>query len=313
MSFKRGLCDIGVLEAAAGCNLRCASCVAWTEKGKDLITEEIIEKAMPLFKRVGVKQVQMYWRGDPCIHPRLPEMNEIVLRHGMKTIVSTNGVTKHCGNPEYMRKLLNTTTHYAVCLDGHDAESLAKYRIGAKWDRMINNLEIASKIDSNCDKILAVLMFKYNEGKEHIFEEIAKKYGFRVDFKAPNVLGEYILTEDQANEWLAESPKYSRYDKTPSKDIEGIKWRGNDVAPKNMGEYVYIHRNADNCTSGNIIVAANGDIPICGQFTKEINGLGNVFDPIDNILARYAGINEDMYDRKLKECSEKCLCIVKPR
>lgn len=313
MEFKRPFCNIGVIEAAAGCNLRCKSCVAWTDKGKDLVTKEITERSVELFKLLRVNYVQMYWRGDPCIHPSLYDINELVLKSGMKTAVSTNGVTKYCSNPDYMERLLNTTTHYAVCLDGYNGETLSKYRVGAKWERMLNNLEIASKIKSDCDKILSVLMFRYNEGKEAIFEEIANKYGFRLEFKAPNVLGEYILTEAEATEWLPNNLTYSRYDKVKSTDVDIKKWRGEDVADKLKGEFVYIHRNTKTCETGNMIIAANGDIPLCGQFTDKINGLGNIKDDFKEILSKYKTVNEEMLNRNLIECKEKCLCLVEPR
>jgi MoaA/NifB/PqqE/SkfB family radical SAM enzyme len=314
--FKRPLHNIGVIEAASGCNLRCPSCVSWTEKGKDLVTPEITKKALKHFKDLDIKQVQLYWRGDPCIHPRLPEIASIVKAEGLITIISTNGCTKYCGDKDYMSALLPNIDHYAVCLDGWNPDNIHKYRVGAKWETMMHNLEIMASIDApNCDKILSVLMFKHNEGKEQFFLDIAAKHGMRVDFKAPDVLGHYILTEELANEWLSMDPiTNSRYDKYHVSQLpKQLEWRGSMIETESLGEYVYVHRSGEKCEEGNLIVAADGTIPYCGQFTNKTDGLGTVDDTIGDILTKYIGINNDMYHRKLAECGNKCLCIFKQR
>lgn len=314
--FKRPLHNIAVLETASGCNLRCPSCVSWTEKGKDLMTLKIAEKAINnIFKPLNFKQVQLYWRGDPCINPNLPEIAQYVQSKGFITVVSTNGGTKYCGQKEYMERLLPNLNHYTVCLDGWNPDNVAKYRVGSKWETMMRNLEIMASVNApDCDKILAVLMFKHNEGKEDVFIEIAERFGMRVEFKAPDVLGHYLLTEDLADEWLSTEDKNSRYDKVLTSDLpKSMEWRGSDIDIPKLGKYAWVHRSGEKCEDGNLIVAADGTIPFCGQFTRVTNGLGSVDDNIGDILTKYININEDMYNRKLPECGNQCLCIVKPR
>lgn len=314
--FKRPLHNIAVLEAASGCNLRCPSCVSWTEKGKDLMNMDIAQKAVnKIFKPINALQIQLYWRGDPCINPNLPEIAKYVQRSGFITIVSTNGCTKYCGQKEWMQALLPYINHYAVCLDGWNPENIAKYRVDSKWDTMMRNLEIMASVTApKCDKILAVLMFKHNQGHEQFFLNIARQFGMRVDFKAPDILGHYLLTEQLANEWLSDEQKYSRYDRVKTSELaKRIEWRDEQINTQELGEYVWVHRSGEKCEEGNLIVAANGTIPYCGQFTRETNGLGSVDDNLGDILQKYADINDSMYHRKLPECSNQCLCIVKPR
>lgn len=314
--FKRPIHNIGVLECASGCNLRCPSCVSWTEKGKDLMTLEIAEKAIKHFKDLNILQVQLYWRGDACIHPNLPAIAKLVKDSGFKTIISTNGVTKYCGQREYMEKLLPQIDHYAVCLDGWNPQNIAKYRVGSKWNIMMQNLELMASVDApDCDKIMSVLMFKHNEGKEDVFLEIAKKFGMRVDFKAPDILGHFLLTQEIAEEWLSEEPQSnSRYDKILTSELPNhLEWRGHDLDIQSLGEYVWIHRSGEKCEAGNFIVSADGTIPLCGQMTYKTDGLGSVNDSIGDILTKYININDDMFHRKLPECGNKCLCIVHPR
>jgi MoaA/NifB/PqqE/SkfB family radical SAM enzyme len=319
LNFNTGLIrplhNIGVLEAASGCNLRCPSCVSWTEKGKDFLTLQQAQTAVEkFFKPLGILQIQLYWRGDPCINPALPEIAAYVRGAGFKTIVSTNGVTKWCGQPDYMTKLLHNLDHYAVCLDGWNPDNIAKYRVGSKWETMWRNMDLMKSIETNCDKILAVLMFKHNQGKEDYFLEVAHKYGMRVEFKAPDILGHYLLTEELANEWLSDEEKYSRYDRIDTKDLpNNIEWRGDDIDTAQLGEYVWVHRSTATCDSGNFIVAADGSIPPCGQFTRTTNGLGTINNSLEEIMANYKAMNTDMQARKLPECGNQCLCLVRPR
>jgi hypothetical protein len=114
----------------------------------------------------------------------------------------------------YMKKLLDNLDWVEFCVDGYDEDTVSKYRVGANWDTVKRNLETISKINTECIKKMRVLMFKYNDDKEDIYRNMAKKYGMDyVVFGAPLIrLGE-TLSERDADEWLPTDERYQRYHK----------------------------------------------------------------------------------------------------
>tara|TARA_Y100000034_G_scaffold133006_1_gene197418 strand:- start:58 stop:1020 length:963 start_codon:yes stop_codon:yes gene_type:complete len=308
-TLKRRLLPKAAIEASNSCNLRCRSCVAWTDKGKDFMTMETLEATLPLLHAVGVKTAQTYWRGEACVHPKLPDLTERLAADGIGAITSTNGVTRFCGDRDYMTRLLRSSIMYAVAVDGWEDE-LSRYRVGARWAWMMECLKLAASIDSpGCRKRVKVLMFKYNEKHRKDFIGLAEDLGFEIHFRWPTIDGQLVISEAQADEWLADTVVYQRYDRVPSAEIPPFEWRGNRVVPSEMGEYVYVHRQAPTCVKGSIRIDATGEVPPCGQFTDMEMTLGNVHTHSpEEILENYAALEARMYDRGLPECSTRCLC-----
>jgi len=270
---------------------------------------ETLEAALPLLRAVGAKRIQTYWRGDPCVHPKLPDITERLAAEGIESITSTNGVTRFCGDEQYMTRLLQSSSMYAVAVDGWGDE-LSRYRVGARWDWLVDCLNVAADIDApDCRKRVKVLMFKYNEKHRDKFLRLARSVGFELHFRWPTIDGQLVISEAMADEWLADELRYRRYDRVPSSEVPPFMWRGNRVVPTEMGEYVYIHPQAVHCVKGSIRIDASGEVPPCGQFVELERSLGNVHTHTpEQILQNYAAINQTMYDRGLDECSTRCLC-----
>lgn len=304
--MKRPLSEIAAIEVTNSCNFSCPSCVSWYKKGKDFITLEMVEKACKMFNHFGFLQVQLYWRGEPCLHPQLPEIAEIVQAHGLISIVCTNGHTPNNSDAEWMKRLMKHTNHYAVCLDGWNRETISNYRYGSDWDLFFRNLDIIKDIDGG--KILKTLMFSWNTGKEHVFEEIAQKYGMTCQMSDPDVWGKKILTEAEAAQWIGKEK--TSYKKTDSKDLpEVTKWRGKEIHRKDFTGDVWVYSPPEKCVIGNIYVSAKGEIPVCSQMADMNKTLGTVWDDPDLIMKNYKKNQTKLYNKQFAECKYSCLCL----
>ena len=99
--MKRKINKVSSLEVSNSCNLKCLGCIGWIEKKGGLVQPETVNKAIDLFKRIKTNTVQLYWRGEPCTHPQLPQIAKQMHDNGFKTIVCTNGLTKYNQDKEY--------------------------------------------------------------------------------------------------------------------------------------------------------------------------------------------------------------------
>jgi MoaA/NifB/PqqE/SkfB family radical SAM enzyme len=154
----------------------------------------------------------LHWRGEPCLHPSLPKLAEIANGLGLNPWLSTNTAVHNLGKPEYVKPLLDNLKWIEICVDGYDAETASKYRVGAKWSLIEKNLNTLSLFDSDCRKVMRVLRFKYNDGKESIYRDMARKYHMdEVVFAAPLIGLEETITADAAAEWLSTKRRYQRY------------------------------------------------------------------------------------------------------
>jgi len=306
--FKRKLSNIAALEVTNDCNFTCSSCVVWYKKKKDYITMDTVHKACKLFKEMGFLQVQLYWRGEPCLHPQLPEIAEVVKSYDLITIVSTNNHTPNNADKYWMERLLKHTDHYAVCLDGWNEATISSYRRGSDWNQFFSNVELIKK--SKCDKILLTLMFGWNSGKEKEFEKIAKKYGMRNMYIAPDILGKPILSAEEAAYWMCDYN--TAYIKKKANRLPKVrKWRGHEITKESFSGDVYVYDELKYCKEGNIVVSATGEIAACPQMPNMEAMLGTVNDSSKTITENYKAIENDLYYRTNPHCKEFCLCLRK--
>ena len=200
------------IEVTDACNLFCGACK--TPHGNNFMTPERFTLLAQKLKG-RVTHISLHWRGEPCLHPLLPELAHISQEHGFYTWLSTNAAVPNLSKPDYVKRLLGNLDWIEVCVDGYNDETAGKYRVGAKWSQIQSNLETISNVETDCVKTMRVLMFKYNDGKEDIYREMAERYNMdELIFAQPLIGLKEPLTNEVAEEWLSENPKYQRYHQT---------------------------------------------------------------------------------------------------
>jgi len=197
------------IESTDACNLFCFSCK--TPHGTNFVSTEkftiLAEKLVGHTGRMG-----LHWRGEPCLHPRLPDLAQIARELGFKPWVSTNTAIPNLSNKNYVKRLLDNLDWIEFCVDGYDAKTTSKYRVGANWKVILKNLLTIGEIETSCTKKMRVLMFKYNDDKEDAYRNLARRSGMdEIIFASPLIGLRETISLYLADTWLSTNKKYRRY------------------------------------------------------------------------------------------------------
>ena len=118
------------IEVASVCDLACPHCyrqyIATPDK---LITDELFYRAVDQCAELGVPSIKFNWRGEPLLHPKLPEYIAYAKQKGiLETAINTNAVTL---TAEKSRKLIEAGLDLMIySFDGGTAETYNKIRQG---------------------------------------------------------------------------------------------------------------------------------------------------------------------------------------
>lgn len=269
--------DAVSIESTDACNLFCAACM--TPHGNNFISI----KKFDVFTnklRGHITKLGLHWRGEPCLHPELPQLAEMSQNKGFKTWTSTNTSIPNLSNPTYIRQLLDNLEWIEFCVDGFNHQTTSQYRVGANWDMIKRNLETISATGGDCKKVMRVLMFKHNDGKEGIYRKMAKNYGMdEVFFGAPLIGLRETITPEAADKWLPRNPKYRRYKTIKGKTI----------------------RNTGRCNP-NPIISVHGSVHPCCLDWKLVHSLGNLEDEgWPSLITKYKKILPKLGRQKMCE------------
>lgn len=83
------------IETAAVCDLACSFCYRqWIATPDKLMRQELYEQLIDQCAELGVPSVKLNWRGEPMLHPKLPQLVEYAKRAGiLEALINTNAVT----------------------------------------------------------------------------------------------------------------------------------------------------------------------------------------------------------------------------
>lgn len=83
------------IETAAVCDLACPFCYRqWIATPDKQMEEELYYRIIDQCAELGVPSVKLNWRGEPLLHPKLPEFIDYAKRKGiLETIINTDATT----------------------------------------------------------------------------------------------------------------------------------------------------------------------------------------------------------------------------
>ena len=170
------------------CNLQCIMC----GRRSDSIPRDTGELDPGLIKRIApwlvyAKYVGLAGNGEPFLHPQLFEILEIL--HESNTVPSlvTNGtlLTREC-----LERLMGIgASILTVSFDGGSKETFESIRVGARFDQILDSLEMLSRMKREKNSPFPVVNFLVciQEKNKHELKEIlhhAKRLGVpKVDFQ----------------------------------------------------------------------------------------------------------------------------------
>jgi radical SAM protein with 4Fe4S-binding SPASM domain len=126
-----------IVETTAKCNLYCPMCPRETHpQPKEDMAEEIFRR---LVDEAGssAEHMMLIGLGEPLLDPKIFDRIEYCERHGISTLLSTNGTLL---DQEMADRLLRSRlTHLTLSFDGASAETFEYYRKGARFERVRDN------------------------------------------------------------------------------------------------------------------------------------------------------------------------------
>jgi radical SAM protein with 4Fe4S-binding SPASM domain len=126
-----------IVETTAKCNLYCPMCPRETHKQpKEDMTGEIFERLVKDSEGTA-EHMMLIGLGEPFMDRKIFERIEYCERHGVATLLSTNGTLL---DEEAAAKVLDSPlAHITLSFDGATKESFEHYRKGARFEKVRDN------------------------------------------------------------------------------------------------------------------------------------------------------------------------------
>lgn len=126
-----------IVETTAKCNLYCPMCPRETHpQPKEDMDDRVFEALVEGSSRTA-EHMMLIGLGEPLLDPKIFDRIVHCDRHGISTLLSTNGVLL---DEQAAEKLLATPlAHITLSFDGATKESFELYRKGAKFERVRDN------------------------------------------------------------------------------------------------------------------------------------------------------------------------------
>jgi radical SAM protein with 4Fe4S-binding SPASM domain len=150
------------------CNLSCIMCPIDTiKRDKGYIDfdifKNIVDQIAPYSELVYLNAI-----GEPMLHPRLFDMVEYCKMKNLKVFLATNATML---TEENSKRLIQAGIDYIILpLDGATKETYEKVRQGAKYEKIIRNINnfLAEKRNNNSKTYVALQMISLEENKHEI-------------------------------------------------------------------------------------------------------------------------------------------------
>jgi len=209
------------------CNLRCPLCptgLGLKGRPKGDMPWNLYLKVLRELSPWAIRIWFFNW-GEPLLNPRLFDMIREANRRGLATNLSTN--VQLLGREKALELLDSNLDYLIISMDGYDAESYGRYRIGASFDRAMENIRfLLAERQRQGRTGLRVewqsLVTAYNQDQLDRITDLASKTGVdRVRFM-PLELADSPWTgraPGPERAWLPDARTPYRYEFSPEKPL----------------------------------------------------------------------------------------------
>jgi MoaA/NifB/PqqE/SkfB family radical SAM enzyme len=165
------------------CNLKCPNCFSGSgadKRGKGLLDFDMYKKVIDEIGDFLIK-INLYFWGEPFLHPRLFDMVSYAANRNIGTCVSTNFLLFSEEKAEEL--LISGLDHLIICFDGVDQQTYEAYRKGGSFDKFLKNMEILSKVRRERNLYSTIvdvqfLVFDYNIDQIEDAKRLIKPFEF---------------------------------------------------------------------------------------------------------------------------------------
>ncbi len=167
------------LEVTSYCNLRCPMCyrtIADLDASQDpslgYMDWELYKKCIDEGADYGLYAVKLNYRGEPLLHPQLPEMIAYAKAKGVVDVqFNTNGVLL---KGDLARRILDAgVDRVIISFDSIRKERYESIRVGARFEEVVRNVEEFVKLRDKSGRktpCIRVSMVKMKENLEEVEE-----------------------------------------------------------------------------------------------------------------------------------------------
>ena len=135
----------GILEINNSCNINCVMCdTKSSTRQKKLMDLDLCEKSVKQMKEGGVTSVLLHTIGDPLANAKLKDYLKILRKYNLQAGISTNALMldKHV---ETLKEYFDICSNIRFSIDGVHKETYEKIRFGGKFEKLIENLNLAQE------------------------------------------------------------------------------------------------------------------------------------------------------------------------
>jgi len=186
-----------------------------SKPGETNLTIDTLEK---IRDSIPLKLIRFEGDGEPTANPYFWSIISWCGRHNIKTMMTTNGTLL----TESRVKLLqdNGMLRLHVSFDGARKETFEKYKLGAKYEKVIENCKLVG--NSNIQLFMSVVLFS-----EEILEQLDEYIDLAVEVGATGI--HYMKPQIDSTSWVV--PNFDNY----SSIIEGFSRRAKEAGLQVVG------------------------------------------------------------------------------
>lgn len=197
------------IEVSAVCNLHCPDC----DRGLGLVNrnglmnEQVYNHIDDLFFEKALT-VQLFFQGEPMLHPQLTDFIRRARKKGVLPIISTNG---HFLTETRCAELVESGLFkLIVSLDGFTQSVYETYRKGGSVTQVIDGLHRLAAVKRTSNKWFPLvevqfLVFSHNQHELPLVRNLARQLGFSFVAKSAQLVRSSDINR------LPDLKKYSRY------------------------------------------------------------------------------------------------------
>ncbi|MBQ9591992.1 MAG: radical SAM protein [Paludibacteraceae bacterium] len=176
------------IEPTNACSLHCPQCPS----GSQLLTRKRGYMDVENYKKILEKiaphalYLNLYFQGEPTLHPQLPTLIQLAKGHGLYVALSTNG--QHINAQTARRLVRSGLDKMIVSVDGMNQRSYETYRRGGSLDKALKSIHYVTDykrtIGSYTPRVeMQTLAFRHNEDELPALKRLAKDLGARFKVK----------------------------------------------------------------------------------------------------------------------------------
>ena len=192
------------------CNLHCPECPTGTDslkRAKGSIDFNLYKQIINDGKKY-LYNVILYFQGEPFLSVDIFKQISFAKQNSIYTSTSTNG---HYLDKETCEKIVNSgLDRLIISLDGIDAETYNKYRVGGNFEKVISGIKQLEETKKRLKKkhpftIIQFLVFSHNQHQISGIKQLVKDLGVsKLEIKTAQISNNSSLNTDLNN--------YSRYE-----------------------------------------------------------------------------------------------------